>query len=1644
MSKFIDGLISEEDRNSVSHTLRTTLGLTPIALGGFAAYQATSGRGLPNPIKRLTRNNLHTELGQEIGGRARRKKRDYVKQSERIRENLQKAIGDSDEIKRIVQKLEGHNALVQSLAVALDDPNLGISESQSKSLKEQLIGALNDSSPENVEEIAERLIRTVTETADPEGLRRFSRYMDEFSGIGGDLVVPDFNVQSTGVAFNPINPGDFSGKEKEMAQTALNRGKRVRKLLGQQFRVEFGYMDDPGIGRTFMARIFSGKGRWQANVPLGSTGGYFRSGESFNTLYKMPKGVINAEVASRMIKNKGMIGVSDLVQGGAFHTVSDYAIGLLEQMTRESESGFVDFNAFKGRMRDMMSTVDRSATSRTMPALAGHVRNQADVKMNVLHIAGLGNLSQNNQHLEFLARLGAMPEFDAGIGAKRLFTGWGNDMQGTIGLMSGSFGAEIMQTYGLSHKELRENFPIAMREHQLTGRTTYFTPNRYRNRAVLSGGVMSGSYTAPVIVDFSASGKAARELADTGLGYTANKIRSYKSFNFGVLDPSKHDILSSRTLEKLRKKGRTIVKGEELRKLKYLGQTADGLKNLPGDPNARAMLLELDRTGSAAGKEMIYLSGVMERDVPLQKLFSLTAKGNVQGVTQDIVDKFISPEVQSMMSKYGINKKDAIVVASDFFKKGAGSHMHYLAGVTKTVAGVHETELAKAASQAGKMAESALGTNTPLSRYVVAATERLKGSGSREVGMLLAGVYHEGINAVNDGKSPMVDPKRLRRFVQKTLGDKAKGALEMMELGQGMMIDSMAGGESVGDWGRGRGGLERRFAKTLHERLIEIGMQTEEASKIVASIYNDKIGFADHFELADGLLAMTKSLVGKRSPASLAREKGFRDITYGQLQEVLASEGSLADILKKEEGLRISFKDAPAFLRRDAKQVFGQGEIVLPGKSMFDSASGTQIRQAGGQSINVENEYGQLVRSLEGRLLKAANNPEGAMESMDAWRKEGIGLFTNVFDRIFGGKLKGSASPRASMYNLTTGTGLLDAQYKKVMEVAELTNMRNVHLNAEGFLSMLADRQSMESTQDLAAKARMFFLSMEEGKGIKFGNKGLMGISGRHPQIGPGNTFITQTFRDVREVSSLGGVDEFFQRISNSSVGQRILGNIKNEKGQRRSIKSFADIARLSNKQQKSFFRDLVSNLNEFTGGGGGGVISVPRLLDSQGLDLGLGAQAFLDQDGDTVFHTLLRSDTGKQLVNQLQERGFMPEDAQFRTFVSQIGGQIKGGIAEYGKNVNMSNLSDLEKKILIELGLSAQTGRLDVRLRPLQNAVMQYGPGGMEQKQARAMLGALQEHVIIKSKKLEHLTRLPEILGDAIDRLMSEGDIGELSRVLREDIFKGQDFAAGQPIKGTAFQAGSNATPEARALISRLGQGADQVSGFTLEGVLKIFQDAASQAISSGTNLQLHAGGWRRRLENDIQDPMGDIMNAIDMQSAAMRGYNQQIDNRAGDVASAFSAFKDSIAKLDRRATLPIALGFAGAVGVGALLGSEGYAPEPLTMPGERVDNRVSEAIASGNIFAQSTATGPSSQQMTNNRAEYDMMSKQILPRDTYVSKPNSYQIRGQVYNDHGLGQVGSYINRISGGGGRGFMSINDNRRPITSAYVDRLMGEY
>lgn len=1685
----------QDSKNDGLSLVRTALGISPlVAAAYYGGIQLKANQAINVPVGR---SNPIQDLGRKIGAVAKQTSvasaKKLEKQVEGIKNDIRVTLGKSDSIQEIFKSTEQRNGLLQALAITLDDPALGIDNDKRMAMKQQILEASHINGP-NQEKVVADMMRAIGDSADKNVIQRFDSLRNEYKKVGAELSAPTMSVPRSGVSYSVITDNSTMTKQEN------NWLKQIQDSLGHNYRVEPQQYNEFGkVNRV--AKIYQlskgGGESFRSSVPL-TNNGFYRSGESGRTLYGMPRRSVDFKTATQIAERAGAKGTNQEAVLREFVDRTQRMPGFFtNELVQRARGGHVDWANFNSFMTGHMTDVERVAASNN--PLSHHIRFQAESQINTLSISGLGRANAEQQRTG-MARIAAnLPFTDAGIGAKRLLSRSDEGLKGNIGLDQGSIFARFRAAYGfkIGGREAvdRSVLPLTMREHQLAGRPSAFIGGHYKigatgitggsifNAAMadvgpnltgearhsalkdslrklnpVTGELTSGGLSSVYLMDVSKSGRISQGIGGSGMAYTGRSQLVSEPLQFPILDPEAHGYLETEILKKLRK-GETL--NFTLKELKnngkglLLGETSTGPKYLPFNERTREMTLSMQEVTEASvgkgTKKTLSIVGERRVEYDIFKLFDFLFKGNVQ-VTNDVMGLFDAASrkpVQELLTRHGIEAQSTIVTSSDMMSKGAGGFMHQIAGGTQlatrsvvTRAEIRDLAESIAASPARQIFGAAADMShekRTLAHYAQAAMELMgqHGIDAQDIGIVMSGVYHgaEGKGLSGHG----LDPKAINTLAENLWGN-GRNPEKLQAFKTGIAAQVTVGhsvgqlGDSVGGWGRARAGVEPRFAKTLHERLLGFGMSHNESSDIVAGLYKNKIGLGEHYALASQLVDMQTYVTGSQNAKEFITDGAKPRLNRAQLMDEVTKHKTLSDYLRKNRhGVILDLADTNH--GNALKQISSSSELYLPGGDAFEAAKGTSIKQAGERSMIVESELGQLMEHLEGILKNPQDDIKIATKAMQSWTDSAQKMFLNVFDQLNSGKIKGGISPTAGLYDITHGVGMTTKTLQRARDVFFSSGGSAQFQTAEGFASQLADMKGSFDKTDLAHKARMFFTSMEqESSGKRFA--GIVGIGGRHPQMTTGNVFMTQTFRHLEEIGHLGFDDKFFEKIASTEAGKQMI----EEAGGPNKVRGFGDIAKLDSSKKKTFFNSFIDNLSHFTSGENADMMFYPNFITKEHGNIGIGIQAFLDNDGDHSLHFMLDSKASNSVMKQLKGSGkeIVLQDFKLRSFFNSMNQQTKKALdtaaADHGP------MTDIQKRIFQdvqkEVGLAMETGPLDVNLRALHESFLMYGASAEEKGFGRMLIGNLQENFVIKSKKLPVYTGFAEKVQSATKRLMTTGNIDELSGFLRH-AFRGQDIATGgMKIAGRITMA-DEADPAMKAAADEFFGMHNFETTYHLDQFLESAHRVANKAINDKTNNGLTKGQMGAMFADDPHSLMMAIRSGTGFNAASLEGFRGP--DYLAKTSTGAGLVREALSRIDTHMTGKMAMGALASVALMGMVGNN-TSPEPIIMPGENVSGGVLDSIRSGSLFDRKDPD-ISPEQFAPQPNQYDTM-RPINTGVSYATRPNSYSIRGEVSSNSGLAQFSSYFNQLTGGMGRGNVSVNDQRRPITRNYVDRLLG--
>jgi len=912
------------DENSgaqVQSLLGLALGLTPLGFGIHAAINSVGP--IPGTKGSLFKSGGSLRhLGEAVGEAAAAKRRKPNDKGLRVEKALKDALGDSAVMKKLIGTTDEQMALLHSFSVALDDPSFGMDATRLQSVKNQILTAMDNlSSGGTASDVIEDLVKTIVDTGNPESLGKLGGYMDEYKKIGKQIVPPKLAVPASGVSFNAVSPTTLS-------QKAYARAKDLEQKLGNDHQIKYGKYVEDGVEHE-VAQVFDKtSGTWRANFPLVSGDRTYRAGQSLNTRYVAPAAVADASVIHPIWKSSTRSsfksgGVAALrAAPGAIYDFEDRQIKGLDRFT--GKDGRIQWQEYRAFQNDPAITMPRGVSMRDpkFGSFTNHVRSQILDKNNVIHIEGLTSLP-NMDRMEMIAQLSASRGADAGT-AKRGLKGSGADATGTVGLMDGSGFGQLQKVYGITRDEL----PVLAREAQVLGRTTQSVdPLRMvgakGNVAIGGTGAAShlnaawgdrvtGGYNIPIVHSFRPDDAIQQGFGGQGFAITGVKHQTLVTSDVSVLEAQAHGHGRSSLVQRAIDAGPGNVVHLTKSEIHspdgiYIGEGSTGRKMYGRNPTAQEGVFGIDRISDDHGKKTIHAYRAVVEEKDTHKFFSLTNKGMVDRVAEAEIERAAGNEVMGALKSVGINPMEAVYAPSDHFSKGSVGFVHQIAQSTKLFSGIEETALSSLANDSSTeaMAKAMFGADAGKhAQFAIAAVTRMaaEGTSAKHIGMTLAGVYWgaEGKGKAGHG----LDQGALETLVNNVVkGPGAVVAIDAMKLGRTIFVETMQEGEGTTTWGQGRGGLEPRSAKFMYDNFRTLGATEKEAARSVASIYENKAGFANHFALNDELLKMADSLTptGRNVGYALSEGNIGRMSMAEYVDAKTTGNMSLLDMLKQDK-----------------------------------------------------------------------------------------------------------------------------------------------------------------------------------------------------------------------------------------------------------------------------------------------------------------------------------------------------------------------------------------------------------------------------------------------------------------------------------------------------------------------------------------------------------------------------------------------------------------------------------------------------------------------------------------------------------------------------------------------------------------------
>jgi hypothetical protein len=1649
--------------------LNAALGFGPLAAAAYFASKNTNIKDYTSVTKQNPIHGLGTELGKSAKELSLESIEKTTEKAVDIKQFVSKAINESETIKNITSNEANRKSTIQSLLLSLDDPSWAIDEGKKIDLKNKLL-SVTDTTNTSTDDIIREVFGAMESYAPDSTMSNFSKNRSAYAKFGKSLRAPTVDIPSINTAYNPISLANNS--------TEMSYLERIRNALGKDYLVQAESYKEFDIEHPVarISRITSSGLQHKANIPLRATG-YYRSGASGRTLYSMVKSTMNARIANDVLSSGN---ASSFMKSNAITTTPEYLVSDLERRASGNNIVWGDINS---NLRKLTSAIPRIGMGSDL--YGTHVRWQSRQPMHGIAIQGLHFLSPTAAK-ETVAKLGSkMPKiFDLDISNKRIVSGTGADQTGFAAFSQGGILQKYQRTYGWDDNFDREYLPITARAHQVGGRTAAVLKNE--RAATKIGGLTIGSFLDSAeqqlggstnsmdinkalrgtsflgehatggfgsvsFIDFREGEGINKGLGGLGQGFMGKRQRVRKAFDLTILDPDVHKYLSSDLLEDIMAAGDQgiYVPKERLQKNTPIGRTAEDLKSLPWNSETEGLFLKLNRVtkeqlGEGTVKSLSF-GGFSEENVSMLKVFSRDHKGNLV-YSQDVLSELGENKIlaNKALSHIGLGAEDSIVTTYDMMKKATG-YLHSAIGDSAVLLGKGSITHENLRTTAANLAKA--GTKGHLEAYTEAALMLMH---KNNVPVELMGTVFSGVYSANM-KMPGVQAHVEQ--IAKSLFGKDKTSYDAFTTGakSGMMMTHTVAtvADSVNDWKQGVAGVEPRFAKTYYERLMASGMKQDQAAKAVAGLYKNRMGLAKSYDFASQMLDTISYLTGTSSSHKALFDKRHKYSWNEVINDILSpnnKDNSLLEVAKKHDnGIIVNFDDAPEVIRRAAKDVFGQGEIALPGRLAHEAARGTQIKVGGdkGGTLAIDAELGRLTNEFQELIQTVSSNPKNVAGNFKSWKGKYIDLFTRSVDSLAGGKIQGGTSPEIMFYDMSGTSGILKNPKMKARawELTQASHGQAIWQPAEGFVSQLSD---ISDKQDAARKAELFFTSAEQTERAM--QKGIFGVEARHPIMSTGNVVMTQRYRALEELESLGGKDDFFMKFRNSSKGH---GMLKSHFGLSddaiSQTSSFHALWKRNGdkKVRREFFKDFVNNLSNWTSGQQADRVIYGNIDTNIG-NLSILNAGFADADGDNSISFMLGRQESKAMNELIANQNIHTtgKDFRIRSVFNLINRETKSALGnleqKYKGNGTISVEDKMFNDVIKEINVSTNTCPLDANLRPLHEAAMMYVDGQVESDasiNARLFLSNLQENFVIKSKKMPVETGISDRVISAARNLHQYDSkvYQDEFRSLMHELYAGTDFAKGKVFLPDVKAINEADQPMLEKLLGKGIRGAET----SLDEILDTIMSSMRRAHIEGTSQGLTKGTLNALLEKDPLKAMNLLEGGDSFISGMLSGFNGK-DTGAMAINSMGKA-KRILGSIGNK-NLGLMIGGVAASAAMFSMSRDFSGPEPLIMPGEMPSSSLVSKISSSRFLESDPIIEP--EQLAFSGAPNNNFPV-IDQRQTYLDRPNSYQIRGETSSPNGLNTFSNYFSALTNYQGRGFIRLNDTRRPITENYVDRLMGE-
>lgn len=1194
------------------------------------------------------------------------------------------------------------------------------------------------------------------------------------------------------------------------------------------------------------------------------------------------------------------------------------------------------------------------------------------------------------------------------------------------------------------------------------------------------------------------------KMEGVGEGFVMGDIGSLlSSTTIPILDPKLHGNQSTELFEFIHKQGGGVFSVTSDGRLKHagtgkefgraLGMSSSGMREVHLDPRTRTFRIDVAEMTQAYGKNVHNLTINAVRDMETAKVFGWGFKGTLTKASFGVLDSRAGESYgfdAAARTALNIADEDVFYASGDQFKKGAAIFQQKLEGALGLVTKLKDPTKYLKDQMIGKTSSfggAELGVSADIVMQTLSKSIKAGHTTVAQAGYVFSGIYHAsglaGTHAAAGRKgvaptkayygsdSPFAfDVEALDKRARAIFGDTTYDSLlKQKAVRQGMMVapEHFRPGTGHGDYGFGRGSVEPRLLELTSMKLRSAGMSHQEVSEFMIDIMKRKIGGEEGMKVVRPLENMMTAALGMTLPHEVPKNV----LTIQDVQSILTKHKTFGDYLttqKEDVFLDLASLESKegAAISHAAGEVFGgQRMLRFSGSNAMELMKGPQIKQAAGLSIEIGSAYVRAANDFALNLNNMATDNEQAskeaIKNFSDFRKNIANLYATAVHGQAKGKIKGSVFGVSESY--VTATKLLDTEDKVVSRIMGGTRGQAVFGDSHHFLGALSDYMG----DDRGEMARRFFTGSEGvaadlaagGKGSIRG--GIYTLTTRNPNFFLRSTNITQMFRHVQEVGK-GQSDNVWSALRASKSGQAAIDELSTNIGGK-TIGGFGDVATLEGQDQhvSKFFRRITRHQSDWWHTQGGGSIYYPKssfdiktsgagkLANIKGVDFGFQGAAFGDADGDWTQTMLLsreqRMTLKKHLSDPTKAAKYFEVDANVVAKQKLYDEYLKQGMTHQliSSGEDAATAGDIIQKEFRAIGQDwlkenaqeRQTGSVNNAFDKVRKALQNIAGGQDDElvREAMNLFSGVPELTTIKNKKLVAFFNNAQQASTAVDRaFQGEGanaifDFLEnvlLPRKHMEEIYTGVDYSVSGGGMNVNSAKGNIGIDKLRPVLQRAIENYNAIGGGPTDTLQNMERALGSGSRDEGARI------------------MQDFLAATSGTQAGMASAPGRAAGREAQALAegAWTGIRAAAGKVDGKMAGLITLGLGAGAAIVGMAGADGYDSSPLMAPSDMPSAYVQKGIGSFNLLDSSPAR-QSGQPMSD---PYDMINTPVNTGTTYMSRPNGYNIRGEIGNMSGVGRVGSYLSTLTRGFGRGSITVNDTRRPITSSYVDKMSGEY